>query len=116
MEKPILFMLNPWVEEGHEGPFYCPDCGVVEGFFSYSPEIRNKIEIVWVAYERPRQKVVDCLGQENQGCPVLVLDGKANAPEGARKSLTTGKPFIDDPILICDYLGRCFGGIRPHPQ
>jgi len=78
MGKHVLFMLNPWVEENNQGPFYCPDCGVVEGFFAYSPEVRDKIEIIWVDYEKPRQKVIECLGEENQGCPVLVLDESVN--------------------------------------
>ncbi|MBU2629918.1 MAG: DUF3088 domain-containing protein, partial [Proteobacteria bacterium] len=87
MDKHVLFMLNPWVEENNQGPFYCPDCGVVEGFFAYSPEVRNNIEIIFVEYERPRQQVIDYLGKENQGCPVLVLDAGAMLVQGAKKSL-----------------------------
>lgn len=115
MGKHVLFTLNPWTDEKNQGPFYCPDCGVIEGFFAYSPGIRKNVEIILVDYERPRQKVIECLGEEHQDCPVLVLDPAADVPEGAKKSFSTGKMFIDDALLICDYLGNMFGGTRPHP-
>lgn len=115
MEKHILFMLDPWIEDNNRGPFYCPDCGIVEGFLSYSPDIRNKIDIRSVAYERPRQEVADYLGKENQGCPVLVIPEGVQAPEGSKKSFSTGRRFMDDPLLICNYLGKLFDGVMPHP-
>ena len=46
METHRLYMLNPWQDPDGQGPFYCPDCGVVEGFLAYSPEVRGKIEII----------------------------------------------------------------------
>jgi len=114
MEKHMLFMLTPWFEN-RQGPFYCPDCGVVEGFFVYSPEVRDKIEIISVAYQRPRQRVIEHLGAENQGCPVLVIADNIQIPEGAKKSLSTGRAFIDDSKLICEYLGKFFDSVKPHP-
>ncbi len=33
MSKPILYMLNTWYDAPDQKPFYCPDCGIVEGFF-----------------------------------------------------------------------------------
>ncbi|MCF6247108.1 MAG: DUF3088 domain-containing protein [Desulfobacula sp.] len=116
MTKPVLFMLNPWFDNSNISPFYCPDCGVVEGFLVYNPAIRDQLEIISVDFERPRAKIVDSLGEENQGSPVLILDDKASSPRGAKKSLSTGKTFIDDPLLICNYLGHRFEGVRPHPQ
>ncbi len=114
MVKPILFMLNPWFDNGNIGPFYCPDCGVVEGFLVYNPAIRDQLDIISVDYERPRQQIISSLGEENQGSPVLVLD-EALSSSGTKKSLSTGKTFIDDPLMICDYLGQRFDGVRPHP-
>ena len=115
MEKHTLFTLNPWMDADGQGPFYCPGCGVVEGFFTYSKEIRNAIDIVIVNFERPRPLVIEQLGEENQGCPVLVLNGDQAPPENAKKSFSTGKFFIDDPVEICDFLGKTFDGVRPHP-
>ena len=116
MEKPILFMLTPWAEGNDQGPFYCPDCALVEGFFYYSPNVKDQLEIITVNFPRPRKKVVDCLGMENQSCPVLVLEDGSILPEGAKKSFSTGRVFIDDPNLICQYLGERFHAILPHPR
>ena len=73
------------------------------------------IDIVHVDFQRPRQEVVEKLGIENQECPVLVLGRDVESPENAKKSFSTGRYFIDDPVGICDFLGKTFGGIRPHP-
>jgi len=115
MKKPILFMLNAWFDDDDIGPFYCPDCGIIEGFLAYNPDIREQLEIISIEFKRPRPRIIEYLGEENQGSPVLVLDDSTQIPDGAKRSLSTGKTFIDDPILICDYLGKSFKGIRPHP-
>ena len=115
MEKPILLMLNLWFEDGNVDPFYCPDCGVIEGFLAYNPDIRKQLEIIYVDYKRPRPTIIEYLGEENQGSPALVLDDFNQLPEGAKKSFSTGKTFIDDPVLIFDYLVKRFKGVRPHP-
>ncbi|MEH0021251.1 MAG: DUF3088 family protein [Desulfobacter sp.] len=114
MKKHRLYMLTPWSEDG-QGPYYCPACGVVEGFFVYSPAARVDIEIVHVDFQRPRPAVVKALGQENQECPVLVLADGCAAPETAKKSLSTGAVFIDDALDICNFLGQTYGGVLPHP-
>lgn len=117
MEKHTLFTLKPWREDG-QGPFYCPACGEMEGFLAYSPEIREKIDIIEVDFQRPRAVVIEALGAENQECPVLMLakDTPDSAlPEAAGKSLSTGRVFINDAPAICEFLAQTFGGIRPHP-
>ena len=115
MEKPRLYMLNPWKDAGGQGPFYCPDCGVVEGFLAYSPEVRKNIEIIHVDYQRPRPLIVDALGAENQGSPVLVLGEGTDLPKIAKKSFSTGRYLIDDALGICNFLGENFNAVKPHP-
>ncbi|WDP89528.1 MAG: DUF3088 family protein [Desulfobacter sp.] len=114
MKSHKLFMLTPWTEAG-QGPYYCPDCGVVEGFFAYSPGAKVDLEIIHVEFTRPRARVVEALGQENQECPVLVLAPGTEPPPEAKKSLSTGAVFIDDALAICNYLGKTYGGVLPHP-
>ena len=116
MNIPTLFMLNTWYDAPGSGPFYCPDCGVVEGFFLYNPDIKNRMDIIYVDFQRPRRPIIEQLGGENQGSPVLVLQGPDPSFKSIKKSLTTGKSFIDDPIAICDYLAKIFDGARPHPK
>jgi len=114
MAKHTLFMLAPWFEEDGQGPYYCPDCGVVEGFLYYSPEVRDEIEIVTVDFPRPRNEIVKYLGLENQDSPVLVLADEGPIPKDARQSLSTGKKFLNDPIQICNFLGDIYNGVKPH--
>ncbi|MCG8565557.1 MAG: DUF3088 domain-containing protein [Desulfobacterales bacterium] len=115
MTKHKLYMLNPWKTDG-EGPYYCPDCGVVEGFFAYSPQARELVESIAVDYPRPRPAIVEALGSENQSSPVLVLAPETEEiPPSAQRSMSTGAWFIDDAIEICNYLGQCCNGVLPHP-
>ncbi len=115
VEKSTLYMLNPWMEADGQGPFYCPDCGVVEGFLAYSPEVKNNIEIVHVDFQRPRPLIIEAVGAENQGSPVLVLADGVDLPETAKKSFSTGRYFIEDALGICNYLGKTFNAVMPHP-
>ena len=73
MSKPVLYMLNTWYDAPDQGPFYCPDCGIVEGFFFYNPKIKEQVDIIHVDFQRPRPEIIEQLGEENQGSPVLVL-------------------------------------------
>lgn len=114
MEKHTLYMLNPWTEDDEQVYYYCPDCAVVEGFFFYAPKVKKEIDVVSIDFQRPRKAVVDCLGQENQECPVLVLNEDVLPPDYAKKSFSTGKPFIDDPKKICTFLSDLFNTIKPH--
>lgn len=116
MKKPSLYMLNPWYDAPDDGPYYCPDCGIVEGFFFYNPAIREKVDIIHVDFPRPRPDIIAQLGEENQGSPVLVLPEPQAAGGQIKQSLSTGRSFIDDPIAICNYLADLFGGVLPHPQ
>lgn len=115
MKKHTLFMLNPWTEDNNQYSYYCPDCGVVEGFLFYSPEIRNEIEIISVDFARPRNGIIEFLGLEHQDSPVLVLADDAPAYDGALQSMSTGKKFINDPLEICTFLGEIYNGVLPHP-
>lgn len=109
-------MLNPWYDAPDQGPFYCPGCGVVEGFFTYNPEIREQMDIIHVDFQRPRPEIIEQLGEENQGSPVLVLPDDSVSFDGVKKSMTTGKSFIDDSQSICNFLAHTYNGILPHPQ
>ena len=54
--------------------YFCPDCVMIEGLLSYYPRLLNELEVKYVNFARPRQVLVDLLGEENQSCPVLVLE------------------------------------------
>ncbi len=115
MNQLTLYMLNTWYDAPDQGPYYCPDCGIVEGFFIYNPEIKKQLDIVHVDFQRPRPQIIEQLGEEHQGSPVLVLPDDSDSFDGIKKSMATGKSFIDDPIMICNFLARTYNGVLPHP-
>jgi hypothetical protein len=54
--------------------YFCPDCVMIEGLLSYYPRLLNELEVKYVNFARPRPTLVNLLGEENQSCPVLVLE------------------------------------------
>lgn len=115
MGKPVLFLLKPGFFDDKGGPFFCPDCAVVEGFLTYAPEVVDRLDIRRIDSPRPRKAIVDLIGVANQGCPVLVLDDAHGLPVEGYRSEETGRIFICGNTRICEFLGRTFGAVRPHP-
>lgn len=75
MEK--LFLLKPDFQDinrNADAKYFCPPCALIEGVLSFYPQLRNELEVTYVDFMRPRPAIVDLIGEENQGCPVLVLD------------------------------------------
>ncbi len=87
----------------------------MEGFLKYAPEVEKQIEVRRIEFPKPRQEIIDLIGEANQGCPALVFDESEAPPGEATISEETGKAFISDTTRICDYLGRLFGAARPYP-
>lgn len=72
-----LFLLKPDFQDltrADRKIYFCPECAIVYGLFSYYPHLSDEIEVEFVDYNRPRKVLVDLLGEENQSCPVLVLE------------------------------------------
>lgn len=53
--------------------FYCKDCVTVEGLLALFPERAAKLNVVRVAWPRPRAEIVAALGEENQNLPALAF-------------------------------------------
>jgi hypothetical protein len=115
MLKHVLFLLKPGFYDEKGGPFFCPGCAGVEGFLKYAPQVESQLDVRRIEFQRPRREIVELLGASNQGCPVLVLVGVSDLPAEAKKSEETGKAYISGTTQICEFLGRTFGVVRPHP-
>ena len=114
MSKPILFTLKPNLVEGGR-TFFCPDCAMVAGVLSYHPEVAAQLDVRSVDFARPRPAVIELLGAENQGCPVLILPADAVAPPVEVHARTAnGRMFIAGAREIATYLASTFGGTLPH--
>jgi hypothetical protein len=79
--------------------YFCPDCVMLEGLLSYYPRLLDELEVKYVNFARPRNPIIELIGEENQSCPVLVLD------DGT---------FINDPEKIINHLIEYHKIGRPH--
>ena len=114
MDRHILFLLTPAFFDGTEGPYFCPHSAAMEGLLGYVPELADSIDVRRVGFERPRPAIIELLGSDHQGTPVLVLADGVDIPEEAEVSQETGRAFVSGEIPISRYLSRELGIIRPH--
>jgi hypothetical protein len=113
--KDKLFLLKPGFMDQDQGPYFCPGCAQVEGMLSYCPELRDKVEVVYIDFPRPRPAIAELIGEANQGCPKLVLAAAPTTiPEGVGLRQSQGNFFVDDAREVCLYLAHVFGVSKPH--
>ena len=108
-----LFLVNPGWTDDAGGPWYCPAGAVIEGVLAFHPRLKDRLDIVRHDWTRPRPPVIAAVGEENQSCPLLVLDGAFDWPE-ADTAAATGARFLQDEAII-PYLAARYGIARPHP-
>ncbi|HLN72175.1 MAG: DUF3088 family protein [Methylococcaceae bacterium] len=97
-----LFLLKPDFKDVNRNPesiYFCPNCGLIEGILSYYPKLLEDIEVHHVDFPRPRPAIVELLGEENQSCPVLILE------DGT---------FINETKDIIRYLVDTYHIAKPH--
>jgi hypothetical protein len=112
--KDRLFLLKPNFMDQGIGPYFCPGCVFVEGMLSFYPALREKIEIHYIDFPRPRPDLVAEIGEENQACPKLVLGGDHPVPQEVTVQEAKGRRFLADAPNICRYLGKVYGFGIPH--
>ena len=110
MTKDKLFLLKADFFKGSEGPFYCPECALIEGMLSYYPKLRHKLDIQYLDFPRPRAALVAALGEAHQGCPALVLaEGRRLLDDGLDLQEANGQRFITNEAHIRRYLATVYG-------
>ncbi len=115
MDKDILFLLKHDFADGNLPAYYCPECTELNGVLHYYPELRHRIEVRYVDFQRPRPEIVALLGKANQSCPVLVLGNPAaDAAIGAKVGADGRARFVAGARDIGEYLSRAHGTGRPH--
>jgi hypothetical protein len=109
--KDILFILGaPFPDGGFE--WYCNDCATLEGALLVNPHWNEKIDVRRVSFPRPRKEIVDLVGPDWQGCPMLVMP-KERAPGDA---IIVGEyAILQDVRAIGRALTSRHGGVGPHP-
>lgn len=109
-----LYLLPSDIHREDGGPFFCPECAMIEGYLSYFPQLRQQMMIRYIAYDKPRQPLAEIAGPENQGCPALVIAG----PQRASWGRPAGQVWlIDDPKQIMSCISTYVGvGHRLPPR
>lgn len=104
--KPKLFLLKSDFLDNSAGEagqsYFCSDCTLIEGLLSYYPQLRNKLEVRYVDFEKPRKEIAELIGEKNQSCPVLIY-GESE------------KSFLNTNSEIIEYLSENFGIGKIHP-
>ncbi len=109
--KDILFLLKaPFGDGGFD--WYCHDCAALEGALLANPGWATRIDVRRVAFPRPRQDVIDLVGEAWQGLPMLVMDAE-RAPGDA--TVVGRYAVLTDVRDIGRTLAHRHGGAGPHP-
>jgi hypothetical protein len=115
MTRDRLFLLKPNFEDpAYPGQrFYCWHCDLLEGVLASFPSLQSKIDVKRIAWPKPRQAVVEIVGEDNQSLPLLVL--AADAPDELATGRFRGQKFVDDKDAILAVLSRRHRIPYPHP-
>ena len=113
-----LFLLKPFTDpksDNIEQLYYCPPCTTLTGLLSYYPELKKEIEVVYIDFPRPRPILVDLVGEENQGCPILIIDkDDAIGLDVSYFHAYKEKLFVQSVELISTFLSAKFNIARLH--
>jgi hypothetical protein len=107
--KDQLYLMAPGFKNAGLGPFYCGDSVSVEGLLGFFPELRDTVDVHYIAFPRPRQPIVDLIGEENQALPVLILAEDSPVPRSKSLHKASGRYFLSDEREIREYLSIRYG-------
>lgn len=112
MARDKLFLISPgFADPKHPGvSFVCPYCNAIEGLLASFPDLAAAIDVERVAFQRPRQKVIEVAGEENQSLPLLIL--AENPPDDAAN--WNGTRFVNSTDRILELLAERHGFPRLH--
>jgi hypothetical protein len=115
MARDILYLLKANFPDGPGLPYFCPDCAQITGVLAYFPQLRYHLDVRYLDFPRPRTEIIDLIGPENQGCPVLIL---ADAPFPQASEFVSGehngRKFISGAKAIANYWSVAHQVSRPH--
>ena len=114
-----LFILKPGFTDPNNDSegihYFCPHSALIEGLIKYYPQLEEKMEINRIDFKRPRPEVIKLLGEENQSCPVLIIDNNQDTETDTGYFSKYGnKLFVNEDDLILKYLADKFGIDAPH--
>ena len=114
MNHDQLYLLKPDFHD--QGKIYfCPGCAEMVGLLEFYPALKQRVDVHYVDYPRPRPELISLLGEENQSCPVLVLKSvPPDLPTRLKVQSANGHAFVADARAIAEYLAHVHGTGLPH--
>lgn len=114
-----LFLLKPDFLDSkldENAKFYCPSCAQVLGIIAYYPELKEKLDIKFIDFKRPRKEIVDLVGDENQGCPNLIFSKAemAGMDDTSYFNVYGDYFFQNNASLIAEFLAEHYDIGVPH--
>ncbi|MBX9745860.1 MAG: DUF3088 domain-containing protein [Hyphomonadaceae bacterium] len=109
----LFIIAAPFTDAALDGTWFCTSCATMEGALLANPDWEKRIDVKRSAFPRPRQAIIDLIGEGNQAMPVLVLAAGSTPPADAKEH--EGTFFLDEPKPITRYLAATYGGAGPHP-
>lgn len=89
---------------------------MIEGLLKYYPELKAKLEIVYIDFPRPRKQLVALVGEENQGSPCLVISKENSLKVNTSYfNVYNDYLFVNKKELIAQYLADKYAIGKPHP-
>lgn len=115
MSRDLLILITPGFPDTKLSPdrlYYCPQCNIVEGLLATFPALNDRLDVLRVPFARPRPAVIERIGAETQGLPVLIFTDPATAPADA---LTFGDTrFVNNIDRIAELLAERHGIPHSH--
>lgn len=113
MTKDTLYVLRPGFRD-KGAVYFCPYSAQVIGFLSYYPEVRSTLEVVELAFDKPRKPLSDVLGEAHQSAPMLVLAGDGTPVTDVTIAHANGHAYVEKTVEILRYLAATRGTPLPH--
>ncbi len=113
-----LYLLKADFRDSQQGNgrYFCRECVEMAGLLEFYPALKQHVRLQYVDFPRPRPELEPLLGEENQGCPVLVLGAAPppDLPSHLHLRQAKGKTFIEGARDIEAYLAQVHGIGIPH--
>ena len=111
MNTDTLYLIRSDFHHDAKGPYYCPGCVEMLGLLTAYPSLEKHVQVQYVDFQRPRPALVDSIGDENQGCPVLILatPPSADLPPHLNVQHAQGHAFVEGTRDIGLYLAHTHG-------
>lgn len=114
-DRDTLFLLQPgFSDPAYPGRlFYCWHCALLEGVLASFPDLAAGLDVIRIAWPRPRREVINLVGPDNQSLPLLVL--AAGETSAHATGSHGGRAFIAEKDAILAALSERHGFPDPHP-